>query len=256
MQAAHFLRPVPAVDRAARLLDVFEAEGRPLGISDLARRLGASKGSVRDILETLRWHGLLQRDDATKLYQLGPRLVRLGQAALARLDLPVVARPFLADLADATGETVLLLVPQGERALILDKAEGNATMRVSAPVGRRIPVLAGAVGKVTLAHTDPAERTRRLAALPRYTARTVVDATALAHQLEQVLRDGYALDDEEYLDGVRAAAAPVRDASGRLVAVLLTVGLAGSLSADHLPDTGATTARAAATLSAALGGGA
>src|SRR5919197_6715038 len=154
--AAPPARLVPAVDRAARVLALLEAEGRPLGISDLARRLNASKGSVRDVLETLRSHGLLERDDANKQYRLGPRLVRLGHAAQDGLDLARVAGPFLTRLTEVTGETALLLTRQGDRALILAKAEaGETAMRVSAPVGRRIPLIAGAVGapRTREAHT-------------------------------------------------------------------------------------------------------
>src|SRR4051794_41956772 len=71
-------RLVPAVDRAARLLDVLESAGRGLTISELARELGINKGTMRDLLETLRAHRLLERDEERKLYRLGPRLGRRG----------------------------------------------------------------------------------------------------------------------------------------------------------------------------------
>jgi DNA-binding IclR family transcriptional regulator len=253
MVAAAPPRLVPAVDRAARVLAFLEAEGRPLGISQLARRLNASKGSVRDVLETLRSHGLLERDDANKQYRLGPRLVRLGHAAQDGLDLARVAGPFLTRLTEETGETALLLTRQGDRALILAKAEaGETAMRVSAPVGRRIPLIAGAVGKVFLAYADEQERAGHLDRLPRFTQGSIADRSAFEAELRSVRRLGYALDDEEYLDGVRAAAAPVLNAHGHLVAVLLAVGLAGSLTTERLAQTAAATARAAAQLSGAL----
>ncbi len=248
------VRLVPAVDRAARVLAFLEAEERPLGISEIARRLSASKGSVRDVLETLRSHGLLARDETSKRYRLGPRLARLGSVARERLDLPLVARPHLARLAEESGETVLLLVRQANRALILEKAEsGQAAMRVSAPVGRRIPLLAGAVGKLFLAYADRADRERHLAQLPRFTDRTVMARAAYERDLAAVERAGFALDDQEYLDGVRAAGAPVFDAAGSLAAVLLVVGLAGSLTADRLLPIARRAAEVAADISRALG---
>jgi DNA-binding IclR family transcriptional regulator len=252
--AAPPARLVPAVDRAARVLAFLEAEGRPLGISELARRLNASKGSVRDVLETLRSHGLLERDDASKLYRLGPHLVRLGHAAQDGLDLAQVARPVLAWLAEQSGQTALLLTRQGDRALILAKAEaGQTTMQVSAPVGRRIPLTAGAVGKVFLAYADERERTEHLDRLPRFTPRSIADRAAYEAELRSVRHRGYALDDQEYLDGVRAAAAPVLNAQGGLAAVLLAVGLAGSLTPERLSRTAEATVCAAERLSAALG---
>src|SRR3954468_18462558 len=104
-------RLVPAVDRAARLLAELERAARPMTISELARELGINKGTMRDLLETLRAHGLLERDEERKQYRLGPRLARLGMAALGQLDLGSVARPFLIDLAEQISGTVLLLVP-------------------------------------------------------------------------------------------------------------------------------------------------
>jgi IclR family acetate operon transcriptional repressor len=254
MVAAAPPRLVPAVDRAARVLAFLEAEGRPLGISELARRLNASKGTVRDVLETLRSHGLLERDDANKHYRLGPRLVRLGHAAQDGRDLARIAGPFLTRLAEETGETALLLTRQGDRALIVAKAEpGRTAMRVSAPVGRRIPLIAGAVGKMFLAFAEEHVRADHLDRLPRFTEGSITDRSRFEAELGSVRRLGYALDDEEYLDGVRAAAAPVLNAQGHLVAVLLAVGLAGSLTTERLARTAAATAGAAEQLSGALG---
>ena len=97
-------RVVPAVDRAARMLAIIEGAGRPMSISELAAELHASKGTVREILETMRAHGLLDRDETTKLYRLGPQLVRLGASSGDSLDLGAVARPTLNRLAESSRE--------------------------------------------------------------------------------------------------------------------------------------------------------
>jgi DNA-binding IclR family transcriptional regulator len=245
---------VPAVDRAARLLDLLEAGGRPRTISDLARELGLNKGTTRDLLETLRAHGLLERDAERKQYRLGPRLARLGMAALGQLDLPSVAHPYLVELAAETGGAVLLLVRHDDRATIVDKADaGQVAVEVSATVGRRVPLAAGACGKVFLAHVPPDERGRFLSHVGPGTPHTIRDPERYAHELEQVRCRGFATDDQEYLPGVRATAAPVYDARGQLVASLLVVGLTISLSVEALVPTGEATARVAQAISAALG---
>ncbi len=241
-------RLVPAVDRAVRVLACLEAEARPLGVSEIARRLDASKGSVHDVLETLRRHGLLDRDDASKQYWLGARLVRLGAAARSRLDLAAVARPVMARLAEESGETVLLLRRQGDRALIVEKAEAsNGIMRISASVGQRIPLGAGASGKLFFAFGEPPKSP------PRFTDRSLAEPSTFEGALRAARAEGFALDDQEYLDGVRAAAAPIFGVHGDLVGVLLTVGLAGSLTVDRLAPVARATARAAADISTALG---
>jgi len=247
-------RTVPAVDRAARLLSVLESQARPMTISELARALGINKGTMRDLLETLRAHAWLERDDLTKAYRLGPRLARLGMAALGQLDLPSVARPFMQELADHVSGAVLLVVPHGDRATIVDKVDrGGVGVEVSANVGSRIRTAAGALGKVLLAHASAGEVERALADIVRPTPNTITDPSQYVLELERARRQGFATDDEEYLRGVRAAAAPVFDARGHLVAAVLVVALTGSLPPDDLPRTGEATARAASAISAALG---
>jgi DNA-binding IclR family transcriptional regulator len=247
-------RLVPAVDRAARLLGLLESDARPMTISELARQLGINKGTMRDLLETLRVHGLVERDADRKQYRLGPRLARLGMAALGQMDLAHLARPYLVDLAAEVNGAVLLLVPHGDRATIVDKVDGGrVALEVSATVGRRIRLAAGACGKVFLAYVGEAERAAYLAQLTHPTPRTITDPTSYAAELERTRRLGYATDDEEYLAGVRATSAPVFDARGRLAAAVLVVGLTGSLPVEDLPRTGQATARAARAISSALG---
>jgi DNA-binding IclR family transcriptional regulator len=247
------IRIVPAVDRAARLLDLLDAQRQPMTISELARGLGINKGTTRDLLETLRLHGLLERDDITKSYRLGPRLARLGMSALGQLDLSALAHPFLSELAQQVSGSVLLVVPHGDRATIVDKVDaGRVAVQVSANVGSRIRLAAGACGKVFLAYSL-APRLEQLLAELRPTPKTIVDTDVYRQELECVRRQGYATDDEEYLTGVRATSAPVFDARGRLVAAVLVVALTGSLSLEDLPQTGRRTAQTAQAISAALG---
>lgn len=248
------VRIVPAVHRAARLLDILDIHGQPMTISELARSLGINKGTTRDLLETLRVHGLLERDDSSKSYRLGPRLARLGMSALGQLDLSALAHPFLSELAQQVDGSVLLLVPHGDRATIVDKVDaGRVAVQVSANIGSRIRLAAGACGKVFLAYTVPSNFERYVQDLPRPTPNTIRDLDMYRQELERVRREGYATDDEEYLMGVRATSAPVFDARGRLVGAVLVVALTGSLPVDALPRTGQRTARTARAISSALG---
>ncbi|MBV9414973.1 MAG: IclR family transcriptional regulator [Solirubrobacterales bacterium] len=249
-------RIVPAVDRAARLLAMIEAEQRPMGISELARRLGASKGSVREVLETLHLHGLLERDEQTKRYMLGPSLARLGNVSRQWLDVARLAQPVLARLANEVEETALLVVPQEDRLRIeqaCEPADAMSPVAVSATAGRSFPLMAGACGKVFSAFCEPEVRAARLANLPRYTPASIVDPAEYDRELERVRRAGYALDDEEFMEGIRGAAAPVFDDSGRLVAAVLVSALAPSLHPPRLEVVASAVAAAARAISAALG---
>jgi len=236
------------------LLEVIEAGGQGMTISELARQLSINKGTMRDLLETLRAHGWLERDPERKEYRLGARLARVGMAAAGQLDLATVSRPYLIDLADRVHGAVLLVVPHGDRATIVDKVDGGrVALEVSATVGRRIRLAAGACGKVFLAFTDERHALRHLEDLTHPTPRTITDPVVYAAELERVRRVGYATDDQEYLTGVRAASAPVFDARGRVVAAVLVIGLTGSLSESELPGSGEATAQTARSISLALG---
>jgi DNA-binding IclR family transcriptional regulator len=198
-------RVVPAVDKAARLLaELSEDDG--LGISELARRIKASKGTVRDILLTLASHDLITRDP-------DGRFRRGGQ----RFDLTHLARRHLEALLDAFGETALLGIVTEGGVEIAARAEPGTDLHMSAPLGRRLPANVGAHAKVLSGGADI----------------------------------GY--DDEEYLAGVRAVAAPIVDARGRRVAALIVVGFKERLDMRTLKRIGAACASEAAALSAKLG---
>ena len=198
-------RVVPAVDKAARLLaELSEDDG--LGISELARRITASKGTVRDILLTLASHDLVTRDP-------DGRFRRGGQ----RFDLTHLARPHLEALLETFGETALLGIVTDGGVEIAARAEPGTDLHVSAPVGRRLPADVGAHAKVLSGGADI----------------------------------GY--DDEEYLAGVRAVAAPIVDGRGRRVAALIVVGFKERLDMRTLKRIGERTAREATALSAQLG---
>lgn len=197
-------RVVPAVDKAARLLAELR-DDQSLGISELARRINASKGTVRDILLTLTSHDLVTRDREG-------RFRRGGQ----RFDLTHLARPHLEALLDAFGETTLLGIVTDGGVEIAARAEPATDLHVSAPLGRRLPANMGAHAKVLSGGAD------------------------------------IGIDDEEYLPGVRAVAAPIIDAQGRRIAALLVVGFKERLDLRTLRRIGERCAVEARALSAQL----
>ena len=196
-------RVVPAVDKAGRLLAQLRS-GEAAGISELARRIGASKGTVRDILLTLAAHGLVRREADGRFSIDAPD------------DLRSRARPLLDRLVADVGETAFLGLVDGDAIVIAAVSEPPTDLHVSSPVGRRVPIGAGAHAKVLL------------------------DGAAI----------GY--DDEEYLAGVRAVAAPVVDAAGRPMAVVIVVGFKQRVDLAALRRAGARCAEVAAALSAGL----
>ena len=178
-------RPVPAVDKAARVLRALAEGGRPMGISELARALDVSKGTLRDVLLTLAQYGLVIREADTR-FRLGPELRTLADASAP--DLRALAQPYLVALMESFGETAILGLVVDGMLEIAARAEPATDLHMTAPLGRRLPLDKGAHGKVL---TD---------------------------------REDVGYDDQELFAGVRAVAAPIVDARGRKIAVVMVVG--------------------------------
>lgn len=248
-------RVVPAVDRAARLLHILARNGRDWTLTELAHEIGIHKGTARDILLTLQQHGLVDRDVVSARYRLGSGAARLAQAALSKLDLKEAARPALVRLLEEAGETVLLGVREHQHVVIVEVVAPPDELHMAAWVGQRLPISAGSFGKVFLA--EPSALEEYLAtggALPSFTPSSQTDVDAYAAELSVVRATSYALDDEEYLAGVRAASAVIRGPTGVAMGAVTVVGFKARISLIELEAIGHACRSAALQITARLGG--
>ena len=246
---------VPAVDRAAQILSLIASSETSLGVSELSRKLKLNKGTTHNIITTLCHHRLLERDEPSKTYRLGRALVGLGHSAGEHADLRTVAHPLLVELAHAVEETVILGTYHDAHVAIVDREEAPHDLKIGAPLGLHLYYSAGVFGKIFLAAMAQADATRLIHAHPlrTYTPRSITRITAYRAELAQVRARGYALDDEEYLAGVRAAAAPVNDAGGRVVGALSIVGFSARLPDSKLAQIARKVNAAAGEISRRLG---
>lgn len=225
---------VNAVERALALLESIDGTVKGSGITELSRRLGLGKSTVHRLCATLEHRGYLVRDPATGRYRLSLRLFQIGSAALDHLDLPARVMPALQALGDAAGETVHLAVLDGQEIVFIGKVESARPLQLHSQVGRRAPAHCTALGKVLLAHADAGLQARVLAGrLTRYTPGTITNPQSLQRVLAAVRERGYAVDDQEFEEGIRCVAAPVRDYTGRVVAALSVSAPAGRLGPDR-----------------------
>jgi DNA-binding IclR family transcriptional regulator len=241
-------RQVGSVGRALALLDAL-ADG-PAGVNALARRIGVNPSSASRLLATLERGGLVARDPGGP-YRLGLHLVALADRVLASLDVRELARPYLRSLAEATGETVSLSVPDGEQAVTVDFVPGASTVVSMAHLGRPSVGHATSTGKVLLAHAAPAVPPP---VLPAFTERTITDPAALAAELERVRSQGWAESVGEREPELNAVAAPVFGRGGGLVAILSVQGPAARMREERRAEVLPRLLDAAVSLSRALGG--
>src|SRR4051812_31650179 len=199
---------VQSVDRALDVLETLARAGGPLGVGELAERTDLPQGTAHRLLQSLQQRGYVRRD-ASRKYSVGTAAVRLADAAQRALARS--ARPHLAELVALSGETANLAVLEGDDVVYVAQVSSPHTLRMFAEVGRHVPPHSTAVGKALLAAL-PRERALdilRRAGLPARTPGTITDLEAFADELDRVVDQGWAADEEEQETGVRCVAVPV-----------------------------------------------
>jgi IclR family KDG regulon transcriptional repressor len=215
---------VAAVEKALRVLEVFAAPPHRFILTEVAARSGLSTNQAFRLLQTLTGAGYVRQEAETKVYCLGHRLFGLVGALFHGDALLVAAGDVLTWVHERTGETVALIVPDGEDTICVDVRESAHPLLVAATVGTRSNHFhAGAVGKLFLAARDDAAIDAYLAAhapLRPLTDRTPVTAEAVRAEVRAARAQGYATSEEEVAAGMYGIAAPVRDRRGAVVAAI------------------------------------
>ena len=222
---------VQSIERAAAVLRLLAVGTGRLGCVEVATSLDLAKGTAHGILRTLQEVGFVEQDRTTGKYQLGPGLQSL---TVPRLD-PHVLRSLALNWADTlaarSGHTVRLgVLTQGEVLVAHHGFRPDDTPQ-EMETGQRRPAYACALGKVLLAYDPSAAALLRLQPMTAYTPRTTTSPRALALELAQVRRDGWAVSAEELSMGTTGVAAPVRDRGGLTVAA---IGVTGPV--EHVCD--------------------
>ena len=246
---------IQAIERAVAILNAFSVEEPELGVTDLADRLDLHKSTVHRFLVNLEAAGLVERDRHTARYRLGLRIFELGGLVLQRMNLWDEALPFLEGLVRESGETGHLAVLDGGEAVYVEKVEARRALRIPSAIGRGYPAHATSLGKVLLANADSdavdgiiAER-----GLRRYAPRTICDPVRLRDELGRIRDQGYAVDDEEYEEGLRCIGAPIVGHTGSVVAAIGIGGPVTRVTPERVDDLAALVMNAAANLSRRMG---
>lgn len=226
----------PIVKKAFIILDAISKSTQGLRISEISSSLDISKSTVHGITAALEDMGAVVRDSVTKRYTIGLTVMTLGKAAYERIDFKNIARPVMEDLMELSKESVFLGVRNGEKVTVIEIVESRKDFKISSPIGTTLPLMAGAVGKLFLSQMESHDLEKYLHANPlvRFTANTIIDSDLYAKELGKVRQSGIATDDEEYISGVRAVAAPIKK-YGAHIPVLWVVGFKASMSDKKMP---------------------
>lgn len=203
------------------VLEVIGQSGRAMTLTAIAEATGKPKGTVHRMLSTLVNTGYLEQDADSSQYSLTLKLWRLGAAAIGRLDVVKVARPWLERLVAATDETVHMSVLDVSGGIVyISKVESPRSIRVQTQIGQLSPAWCTATGRSILAFNPAAaERVLAMPLLPR-TPKTVTDPRRIRAVLKQISVAGYAVTRAENHPEMGGIAAPIRDHAGTVIAAV------------------------------------
>ncbi|MEO1679572.1 MAG: IclR family transcriptional regulator [Pseudomonadota bacterium] len=223
---------VTSVDRAMQLLLAL-VDHPDSGVTELAEATQNTKSLTFRLLYTLEQRGLVRKDPERRTYTLGYAALLLGDQSRQQSRLITTADPVLADLSAKTEENALLLVREGVQHICVAMCASPHPLRIFAAVGRKGPLHAGGGPKILLAHApDEVVHDVVSGALEAFTEVSPTDPDALASVLEVIRQEGYVISIGELDPNIFSIAAPVRDASGEVVAALAVNGPTGRLSDD------------------------
>ncbi|MEM7060746.1 MAG: IclR family transcriptional regulator [Pseudomonadota bacterium] len=221
--------------RTFEVLEVLGRTGTAMTATEINEHLGLPKQTVHRLCTTLETAGILEREGRTRRLRPARRARQLAAGVLAASNGQIARHQVLRRVAHEAGETVNLVIQQDAGMFYLDRVETDWPFRVQLPVGTNVPFHCTASGKTFMSSLPKTARENFVAnlSLERHTANTIVEPGELSVQLAEIRRLGYALDDQEFFDGMVAIAVPVRDSAGRFLAALALHGPIQRFTLNH-----------------------
>ena len=223
-----------SAERSLRLLALLASEGRALTLADLAARLALPKGTAHRICTQLMGAGFLSRDVDERSFVVGPALRKLAFDTLNHGVVRGLRHDVLSELVRQVGETCNFTTLDGTQVLYLDRVEAQWPLRLTLDVGSHVPLHCTASGKLLLAQMPRATRDAVIAGLTLtpMTRNSIVTAAKLRTECDAIAERGHACDNEEFIAGLVAVAAPVRDTAGVVRAAIAVHAPTARMSLD------------------------
>jgi DNA-binding IclR family transcriptional regulator len=215
-----------SIHRAVAILDCFQENQPELGVREIARQLDLHPSTVGRILTTLTSLEILSQDRDTRRYSMGSKVLKWSTLYMNNVDLRALARPYMQELNRSTEETISLDIPDGQTRLCIERIESPHKLRWVKQLGERMPFFASASGRTLLAFMDPDKRDAILAKTPfeQLTPQTTTDPKTFRKELDFTRKRGYAVSVSERVEGVSCVAAPIFDASEKIIGAITISG--------------------------------
>jgi DNA-binding IclR family transcriptional regulator len=213
---------IESLSRGFSVLSTLAQSDSPLGLTELSSRTKLSKSTIQRLAYTLQTMQILDRDEGTKKFRLGPRMISVALSVVRNIDLNKVAFPCMKEVAAETGEAVCMGVLSGSEIVYTSFIKSANLLNVEINVGDRFPAHCTSMGKAILANLPELQLKAVLEHVKfiRITNRTITEKSELIRELERVKLRGFSTNDEETTDGVRSVAAAVRDSRSDVIAAV------------------------------------
>ncbi|HWR19365.1 MAG TPA: IclR family transcriptional regulator [Clostridia bacterium] len=228
---------VTSLDKAIQILQYLTQLDKDISLKDLSAGVNMPKATLIRLLTTMKRHGLIQQDVATKNYRLGWALIYMGTAASRLFDLPKIIHPYLERLSRESGESASLVQFQRDSAVYVDQVSCTNLIRSGLGVGAQLQIHLSAAGKILISDM-PDEAIRKFIKrnpLIKRTEKTITSEEAFLREIHSVRENGYALDDEEGEIGGRCIAAPIRDWNDNILASISITGPSSRVHKETMP---------------------
>src|SRR5712672_2588176 len=247
---------VQSVDRALLIIETLAEDDEGYRLSYLSVRTGLSTSTVHRLLTTLEKRRFVQFDRDESMWHIGAQSFAIGSTFLRRRNFLTQALPYLRKLRDQTRETANLAVVDDGEMIVLTRVESREITRSVTKVGGRVPMVASGLGKALLATYSEQDvfAIIQREGMPRLTSKSIVRAGELCKSLHDIRRQGYSVDDEEALIGLRCVSAVIYDDCSEPLAAIPVSRKASRVPHDRLPILGKLVQEVAAELNTALGG--
>ncbi len=249
---------VGSVARALTVLETVAASTDDgMTVSEIARTIGTSKSTAFALVRTLVTRGFLREVQPGPRYHLGMALVRLGDDASRDFPLGQVCEPVLLQLSRDTGLTTRAAISDHGYPIFIARVDSPGTIRFHTALGVRELPHTSSAGKAILSQMTSAEVTQLIAetGLPRRTRKTITTLADLELDLDATRRRGYAIDDEEDVEGVFCVAAPFVDRSGKVTGAVSATGIKLDQTPRQIEELGHAVQRAAEAVTALVSDG-
>ncbi len=246
-----------SLKRGLLVIEVIADFGGSASVSEIARKTALPRSTVHRLLRSLIEFGYLVQDGEARPYKLTPKLFQLTRRTWTQAQLAEISVPFLDELSSRTGEGTSLAILREGVVTIVAKRDSEGPVRVVQKVGATRPIYCSAVGKTLAAWLPERELDGIISRIvfEQMTPKTITTPAAFRRELARIRETGFAIDNEEHIEGIRCIASPVRDESGEVCASLCVVGPKNRLSLRRLKELRKSLAAVASDLSVRLGYG-